>query len=478
MATYWKFNERRRRFELVEADDRTNQVLRVLEAFIDPATDNSDLRGVPVDNLPPDVIAALTPAAQGDPQARQQVSALYGSLMQQSLDQHGQGNTFALINRQRRAGSTADGQTGVRMEPEDITAQVNRFNAALDVRSGAKLLDQKEHELRQKMLAEGFDPEEFFGAPGGQPAGFPQGPGAAPQTTTTGAYLPAAYINAYTAQDQAAAAAANMARAERLQEAANRFGLRKTGADNLRSIADVRQEIDDLQAHLAASEMKLTANPKNDRSLGTYPGQRPGQDPDVHGENASIAQRLVQLRREYDRFVDNADPRMAAERRRQEHRQRGWQAIPEAERRRRWGAVNLSDDVRDEDLYPAANYGYRPYRMGGTVPRFDGGGTYLPLPPGTPASGGNPPPRMPVSEQPDPEAAARKAAAEAEAAAKERARETRLAEARRRADEERIQAQQAFDQQMVEIQYERAVIGAQMQMRGLNGGGTPSYAGG
>lgn len=493
MATYWKFNERRRRFELVEVDDRTNQVLRVLEAFIDPAADNSDLRGVPVDNLPPEVIAALTPAAQGDPQARQQVSALYGSLMQQSLDGYQQGRTFGLIDRRPRAAPGQPGagtQTGVRLEPEDITAQVNRFNAALDVRGAVKLLDQKEHELRQKMLAEGFDPEEFFGAPGGQPAGFPQGPGAAPQATTTGAYLPAAYVNAYTAQDQAAAAAANMARAERLQEAANRFGLRAAGAKGLRDIAAIREEMEDLQGRLTATEAHLTANPANDKQLA------PGPDGKwYHPQTMGMADRLRALRKEYQTAVDAMDPKAAAARRTAAGRQQNWRVLPQGVRVRQWGEKGWSDTA-PEDVDPeqartlAATYAYTdqdaylpPYAAGGqVVPAYQyGGQNYLPPAPGTaPPTGspyGPPPPQFPAPPS-DPEQMAKAKMAQDEQYAKEAVWAERVARARAQSEQRRAQAQAAFDQEMAEVQRERAQITAMRGMAGMNGAGQPAYAGG
>ncbi len=492
MATYWKFNERRRRFELVEADDRTNQVLRVLEAFIDPGADNADLAGVPVDSLPPDILAALAPAAQGDPAAQQKVSALYGSLTQQSLEQYEQGNTFGLINRKPRAAPGQPGagtQTGVRMEPEDINAQTNRFLAALDVQGAVNTLNQKEWELRQKMAAEGFDPNEFFGAPVPAGQGAAQ-PGAAPQNTTTGAYLPADYVNAYTAQDKAAQTAAIQARAQRLQEVSNRFASRSAGAKGLRDIGSLRQQIEELESYLETSEAHLSANPANDKNMVPGPDGRW-----YHGGNAEAALRLRDLRRQYREAQDAMDPRGAAQRKQQENRQQNWRALPQGVRVRQWGEKGYGDQA-PEDVDPeqartlAATYAYTdqdaylpPYAAGGkVVPAYQyGGQNYLPPAPGSaPPTGspyGPPPPQFPAPPS-DPEQMAKAKQAQDEQYAKEAVWAERVARARAQSEQRRAQAQAAFDQEMAEVQRERAQITAMRGMAGMNGAGQPAYAGG
>lgn len=455
----WYLNEARRRFELVEYDDRGTP-LRILEAFIDPSADNSDL-SVPTAAMDSRVIQYLDAAKNGDTTAQSVIAAAVADLMERSRQRSLNGFTFQVINPQRRN----DGSY-VRDESETITAQVERFNSALDMVGAQKILEQKEFTLRQQMLGAGFDPNEFFTS---VPERQIDLSGLPPQNTTTGVKLPPEYIRAYTATEVAAMRAANMAKADRLQQIENLFTARKTGVDNLSGIAAVRQEIQDLESYLKGSESKLDADPGSDKSLGTYVGQEPGTAL-VHGENAGVAERLVRLRREYAGLIEKADPKMAAQRRRDATRLRGWQAIPEDERRRRWGdAASPPDDVGDDVLYPAANYGY--------TPKFGDGGSYLPIPvpPPVPQS---PKPWAVPADQMDNGQYAKVLQAQMEAASKARQREARLADARQRAESEKAQAYQAYTQEMSQIQAERAAIQAQLNMRGMNGAGTPSYMGG
>ena len=489
MATFWKLNEQRRRFELVEVDDATGRV-RVLEAFIDPSTDNTDLRGVPVDTLPAEVLAQLAPAAQGNTDARNQVNIFWTALTRQSIEAHGQGRTFALIAPQQRStggGGQAGGQTGVRMEPEDIAAQTNRFLAALDVQGAANVLTQKEWELRQKMLAEGFDPNEFFGADtqgGGSggasgQSGLPGVPGA-PQTTTTGAMLPASYVNAYTDQEKAAASAALQARAQRLQEVSNRFAMRSAGAKNLSAIGSLRQQIEELEAELNTSESQLSANPANDKHLVAGPDGNW-----YHSQNTGAARALRDLKRQYREAQDAMDPKAAVERRRQEGRQQNWRSLPQGVRVRQWGEKGYADtapeDVDSEQARLLAGiYSYT--KDDAYLPAYASGGSYLPQAPGNVPVTQSPyapsPPQFPAPPMLDSEQMAKLKAAQDEQTGKEAVFAERIVRARAQSEQRKAQAQVTFAQEMARIQQERSELQTMRGMTGLNGAGQPAYAGG
>jgi hypothetical protein len=277
----WVINYDRHRYEL-----RDTTTGRVVEAHVDPSADNSDLRGVSTAPLEPELVQAFR---SGD---HDTLNRAFGALDRASAQNLAQTGSPATVpgtpptQRQAQgvpgaAGQPPTGDTYVRMEPEDIMAQVGRINTALDYQDTLKGLAQSEYVLRQKMIAAGQRPEDFLGS-GSVTAAPPLG---ASNTSSTGILLDPNQVTAQTAIDRTALRADAAARTQALQEAANRFDAHLAGAANLTKLGAYNRAIAQNQQQETVDEAFASANPKLDKNI-QWVGNRTTHNP---GQARSIA---------------------------------------------------------------------------------------------------------------------------------------------------------------------------------------------
>lgn len=321
----WGWNATRRRWEGRLYDAATGQ-WRIVAAIVDGATDNSDLGpGVAVRAEP--LIEGLM---GGDPRLAEQARAAFEPQIAQRLQQSSQ------------AEGQGQGYGGVRMDPRDIMAQVQRMNSGLDVRAANTALQQAEYELQQKMRAAGQDPAYWFGQYA-QPQGQ-TGPGG--EQVGPNVLLDPAYVQAYTAQDVAGHRALLMSRTERLQQIGNAFAAHMAGAERLQTYGDTRRARDQAAAQYALDEQRLNADPSQDKN------QRPlanGQW--THAQNMGAAQAIQGADQQLDQLLQQYDPA-------------GYQFEQEQRRKQQQGGW-LPEQVRQQ-MYPAS-----PYAKGGQVAEDD-----------------------------------------------------------------------------------------------------------
>lgn len=356
MMYLWVYNPTRRRHELWARNPADPPGAgRVVAVQGVQGEDHSDLPAdVQFTPYGADMLAAL---ASGDPEATGSATTALNMYYQQ------QGYPMAGAGAQpQQAGAMG----ALRDTPEQINSVVNRVRTALDARAGQNELEQAEYTLRQKMAEAGYGPqqqEDFFrqmaggsgepmpGVEGGQSPAFP-------------GRMPPAYANAYTNVDQQAIRAAQMQRAEGLQQVANAFARHTTGADRLQKYGDALRAREQAVAQYTLDQQRLAADPANDRRLRPVVG---GQW--VYDQQAGAYDALQGANQSIDQMEQTYWPDV-------------WAAGQQRIRYDREGG-HLPEDIRRQ-LFPRA------------VPRFDNGGIYYQPPAASsygPTSSGYQPPQ-------------------------------------------------------------------------------------
>lgn len=364
MEQQWIYNPIRGRYELWGRNPATGQV-GVIQIAAFPGTTHPDVpQGTPVTPLSQDDYALIQRAQAGDAAA---LSTISQGLAQRTAEANGRAPSG-----QGQSGDQGQGYGGVRQTPEQVNAYTNIVDKATDIRSAQNALQQKEYELRQKMAQSGQDPAYWFGQVS-SPTGGAAGAGGE-STTMPGVALDPAYINAYTGQNTAAARAALLGQAERLQQVANLYGAHMEGADWLEKFGNVNRALQNAGADLAWNEHLADADPRQDKNL--VPVRTGGF---AHGSNAGVAGQLADARHQRDQMLAQRNPgqymweqqqRMA---RAATQPYQNWVApvqtvtAAQASGHVPWNPLAMSGYIPHEEEYQT-------YAQGGQMPRYEDGG--------------------------------------------------------------------------------------------------------